>query len=152
MTDDRDPTESTSDSGFTEKMFGRIVGSVVSPVVDNVDLDELVERIDVNRMIERVDVEELVDRVDVDRVIDRVDLNAVLDEVDLNAALEQVDVNALLDRIDPDRLLDRIDPDRQPGVLAPTLVEATAFTVLVRKGLAIVAAPNARADLRHFVD
>ena len=112
MTDDSDAMDDESDSGFTEKMFGRIVGSVVSPVVDNVDLDELVERIDVNRMIERVDVEELIDRVDVDRVIDRVDLNAVLDGVDLNAALEQVDVNALLDRIDPDRLLDRVDPDR----------------------------------------
>ena len=111
MTDDFDAMDDESESGFTEKMFGRIVGSVVSPVVDNVDLDELVERIDVNRMIERVDVEELIDRVDVDRVIDRVDLNAVLDGVDLNAALEQVDVNALLDRVDPDRLLDRVDPD-----------------------------------------
>ena len=130
MTDDSNSTKAAAGSGFTEKMFGRIVGSVVSPVVDNVDLDELVERIDVNRMIERVDVDKLIDRVDVDGVIDRVDvdgvidrvdLNAILDEVDLNAALEQVDVNALLDRVDvnavldrvdPDRLLDRVDPDR----------------------------------------
>jgi len=121
MLNESGPTEVESGSGFTEKMFGRIVGSVVSPVVHNVDLDELVEQVDVNRMIERVDVNRMIDRVDVDRVIDRVDLNAILDEVDLNAALEgldvnalldRIDVNALLDRIDPDRLLDRIDPDR----------------------------------------
>ena len=134
MTDDFDAMDDESESGFTEKMFGRIVGSVVSPVVDNVDLDELVERIDVNRMIERVDVEELIDRVDVDRVIDRVDLNAVLDGVDLNAALEQVDVNALLDRVDPDRLLDRVDPDRLlDRVDVNALVERTEIDAIISR-------------------
>jgi uncharacterized RDD family membrane protein YckC len=112
MTDGSDSTEAESGSGITGKIFGRMVGSVVNPVVHNVDLDELVEQVDVNRMIERVDIDHVIDRVDLNAVLAEVDLNAALEHVDLNTVLDRVDVNAVLDRIDPDQLLDRLDPDR----------------------------------------
>jgi len=92
-------------------VFGRIVGSVVSPIVGNIDLDEVIDQIDVNEAIDRVDVNQLVDRIDVDRLVERIDLDEVVARVDLNRAIEGVDVNQLLDRIDPDQLLDRIDAD-----------------------------------------
>ena len=92
-------------------VFGRIVGSVVSPIVGNIDLDEVVDQIDLNEAIDRVDVNQLVDRIDVDRLVERIDLDEVVTRIDLNRAIEGVDVNQLLDRIDPDQLLDRIDAD-----------------------------------------
>ena len=92
-------------------VFGRIVGSVVSPIVGNIDLDEVIDQIDVNEAIDRVDVNQLVDRIDVDRLVERIDLDEVVARVDLNRAIEGVDVDQLLDRIDPDQLLDRIDAD-----------------------------------------
>jgi uncharacterized RDD family membrane protein YckC len=93
-------------------VFGRLVGSVVSPIVDNIDLDDLIDQIDVNEAVERIDINQLVDRVDVDRLLDRIDVDELVNRVDLGKAIETIDVNQLLDRIDPDRLLDRIDPDR----------------------------------------
>jgi uncharacterized RDD family membrane protein YckC len=83
--------------------FTRLVGSVVSPVVDSVDVDHIVERIDVN---------DVVSRVDLDVVIANLDLNAMLDQVDPDRLLDRIDPDRLLDRVDPDRLLDRLDPDR----------------------------------------
>jgi len=107
--------------GGAGRMFGRLVGSVVSPVIDNIDLDEMIDqvdvgevvsRIDINDVIERVDINDVVDRVDVERLISRVDLDQVLSGVDLDRVLGRVDPDALLDRVDPDSLLDRVDPDR----------------------------------------
>ncbi len=83
--------------------FSRLVGSVVSPVVDSVDVDHIVERIDVN---------DVVSRVDLDAVISDLDLNAMLDQIDPDRLLDRLDLNRLLDRLDPDRLLDRLDLNR----------------------------------------
>ena len=110
--------------------LGRLVGSVVSPIVDTLDLDEIIDqidvdevvsridvdgvvgRIDVNAVLDRVDPDALLDRVDPDRLLDRVDPDRLLDRVDPDRLLDRVDANRLLDRVDPDRLLDRVDPDR----------------------------------------
>ncbi len=93
-------------------VFGRLVGSVVSPIVGNIDLDEVIDQIDVNEAVERIDINQLVDRVDVDRLLGRIDVDELVNRVDLDQAIQVIDINQLLDRIDPDRLLDRIDPDR----------------------------------------
>ena len=101
--------------------LGRLVGSVVSPIVDTLDLDEIIDqidvdevvaRIDVDQVVARIDVDEVVARIDVDGVVGRIDINGVLDRVDPDALLDRVDANRLLDRVDPDRLLDRVDPNR----------------------------------------
>jgi uncharacterized RDD family membrane protein YckC len=92
-------------------MIGAVVGPLVTPVVDKVDLDHVVSRIDVDHVIDRVDVDAVIDRVDLNAVIERVDLNAVIERVDVNAVIERVDLNAVMDRVDIGRLLDRIDLD-----------------------------------------
>ena len=88
------------------------MGSVVNPIVDNMDVDEVVERVDVNHLVEEIDVERLLSRIDPDALLDRVDPDRLLDRLDPDRLLDRVDPNRLLDRVDPDRLLDRVDPDR----------------------------------------
>ena len=94
------------------RAFGRIVGSVVSPIVGNMDVDEVIEQIDVNDVVGRIDIDEVVNRIDINGLVERVDLDAVIADVDLDAALDRVDPDRLLDRVDPNRLLDRVDPNR----------------------------------------
>jgi uncharacterized RDD family membrane protein YckC len=113
--------ENQQRDGGAGRTFGRLVGSVVSPIIDNIDLDEvidqvdvdeLVSRIDIDEVVGRIDINEVVDRVDIARLIARVDLDQVLSRVDLDRVLGRIDPDALLDRVDPDSLLDRVDPDR----------------------------------------
>jgi uncharacterized RDD family membrane protein YckC len=98
-------------SGPLGGRLGRIVGSVVSPIVENLDIDEVVGQVDVDDVVSRIDINEVVDRVDIDRLIDRLDLDRVLGDIDVDRVLDRVDPDALLDRVDPNRLLDRVDPD-----------------------------------------
>lgn len=100
---------------------GRLLGGVVSPIVESVDLDavlhdvdvdEVVQRIDVDALLDRIDVDHLLDRVDPDRLLDRVDVDRLLGRVDVDGLLEHVDVNALMDRVDVDHLLDRVDVNK----------------------------------------
>ncbi len=100
------------EQGLAGRVFGRLVGGVVAPVVDNVDVDQVVEQIDVDELIQRTDINALLDRVDPDRLLDRVDADRLIDRVDPDRLLDRVDVNRLLDRVEPDQLLDRVDPDR----------------------------------------
>ena len=93
------------------RTLGRLVGSVVSPIVGGLDLDEMINQIDVDEVVARIDINKVVDRVDIERLVARVDLDHVLGGVDPDALLDRVDPNALLDRVDPDALLDRVDPD-----------------------------------------
>ncbi len=105
-------------------MFGRLVGSVVTPVVDSVDVDEVVERIDVNHLMERLDLDELIDRIDIDQLMQRVDINALLARVDVNELvgrieldqlMQRVDIDALMARVDVGQIVDRIDVDAMIG-------------------------------------
>ncbi len=99
-------------------MIGAVVGPLVSPVVDQVDVDDVVSRIDVDHVIQRVDldgvlarvdVEAMLDRVDINQLFERVEIDAILDRVDINRLVERVEIDAILDRIDLDRILDRVD-------------------------------------------
>jgi uncharacterized RDD family membrane protein YckC len=112
MAADRRDTGRDGPRGIRGRVVNAVVGSVVSPVVDNVDVDEVVERIDVNQLLARVDVDELIGRIDVTAVLDRIDVNGLLDRVEPDQLLDRVDPDRLLDRVDPNRLLDRVDPNR----------------------------------------
>jgi uncharacterized RDD family membrane protein YckC len=112
-----DPDQTRNRGG----VLGRIVGSVVSPIVAGVDVDEVIDQIDINDVVARIDINQLADRVDMDHLIGRIDADALVASVDIDRVLGGVDVdrligridaNRLLDRIDPDKLLDRIDPNR----------------------------------------
>lgn len=89
----------------------RLLGAIVSPAVDAVDVDEVVERIDVENVVERIDVDGVVDRIDIDGVVARIDLNAALDRIDFNALLAALDLDPILQRIDLDALLANTDVD-----------------------------------------
>jgi uncharacterized RDD family membrane protein YckC len=94
------------------RMFDAVVGSVVSPVVDAVDVDQVLDDVDINALLDRIDVNALLDRVEPNALLDRVDADRLLDRVDPNRLLDRVDPDRLLDRVDADRLLDRIGVDR----------------------------------------
>jgi uncharacterized RDD family membrane protein YckC len=93
-------------------VFGRIVGSVVSPIVAGVDVDEVIDQIDINDVVNRIDINQLADRLDIDHLIGRIDVDVLVASVDLDRVLGDVDVDRLIGRIDADQLLDRIDPDK----------------------------------------
>ena len=105
--------------GFAGRVVNRVVGTFVTPVVDTIDVENVVARVDVNELIGRVDVNAVLDRVDTDALLGRIDPNRLLERVDPDVLLARVDPNALLDRIDPDALLDRVDPNRLLDRLDP---------------------------------
>lgn len=80
------------------RILGRALGSVVSPIVEYVDVDGVVQRVDVDDLVNRIDMNALLDRIDIDRLVDRVDLNRHLDRVDVNAILDRVDVDGFVER------------------------------------------------------
>lgn len=94
---------------LTERVVGRVVGSVVTPVVDNVDVDDLISRVDVDGVISRVDLDAVLASVDVNALLDRIDVNQLVERVDVDRVLDRIDVNQLMDRVDADRLLERVD-------------------------------------------
>jgi len=113
--------ESQGRPGRPGKAFGRLVGSVVSPVIGNLDLDEMIDqvdvddvvsRIDIDEVVSRIDIDEVVSRIDIDEAVSRIDLERLIAQVDLDEVLSGVDVDRLLGRVDPDALLDRVDPNR----------------------------------------
>ena len=118
MPDGSERIEHEPNRPFAERVLGRVVGSVVSPVVDNVDVDHVVDRIDVNHLIERIDLDELIERIDIDRLMRRVDIDAlvarldmneVLDRIEMDRLLGRIDVNLLVGRLEPNQLIDRVD-------------------------------------------
>ena len=85
--------------------MNRIVGSLVQPVVNAVDMDEVLERVDVNAMLERVDLNEVLDRVDVDRLLDRVDVDRLLARIDVDGLIDRIDVDNLIGQVDVARVV-----------------------------------------------
>lgn len=89
-----------------------MVGSLMNPVVDAVDVDSVIDRIDVNETLDRVNVRRLIDRIDVNRVLDRIDVDQLLARIDVNALLERVDIDELAQRLDVDALVQRVDVEK----------------------------------------
>jgi uncharacterized RDD family membrane protein YckC len=87
----------------------RLIGAVVNPVVDAVDVDHVVARVDVERLVNEVDLDAMLARVDFDALLAAVDLDALLDRIDVDELLRRIDVARLLDRIDVQALIDRVD-------------------------------------------
>lgn len=91
------------------RMIGAVVGPLVTPVVDNVDVDHVISRIDVDHIIDRVDLDAVLERVDLNVVIDRVDVDRLLDRIDINRLVEHIDIDQILQRVDLNALMDRVD-------------------------------------------
>ena len=121
-------------------LFNRLLGTVVSPVVDSVDVDHIVERIDVNDVVSRVDLDAVIAESRrqrhagpgrsrtasstasirtgsstgsiPNRLLDRLDPDRLLDRLDLNRLLDRLDVDRLIGRIDLNALVQRVDLER----------------------------------------
>lgn len=116
------------------RVFGAVVGSLVSPVVDAVDVDTVLEDIDINALLDRIDVNALLDRVNADRLLDRVDANRLLDRVDLDRVVARLDMDAVLKRVDVDALVDRIDIGKVvERVDVNRLVERTELKAIIAR-------------------
>ena len=87
--------------GLVNRTVQGVVGAVMPPVVDSIDVQGLIDEIDVNELIARIDLDALLENVDLSLLLSRIDINALIKEVDLNIVLENVDLNALLDQVDP---------------------------------------------------
>jgi uncharacterized RDD family membrane protein YckC len=75
-----------------------ILGRVVSPIVDVIDVDDIVQRIDVNNLLDRVDWNKVLDSVDVDRILERVDVNKLLRKVDVKELVERAEIPSIVAR------------------------------------------------------
>ena len=98
-------------TGLAGRMMGAVVRPIVTPVVDQVDVDDVVSRVDINGVIERVDVNGVIERVDLNAVIERVDIDAVVSRVDLDAAIDRVDLDAAIAHVDIDSVIGKVDLD-----------------------------------------
>jgi uncharacterized RDD family membrane protein YckC len=115
-------------------MIGAVVGPLVTPVVDNVDVDHVIDRVDIDAVIDRVDIDAVIDRVDINAVIDRVDVERLLDRLDINRLVERVDVDQLLQKINVNALVERIDVDQLlQKVDVNALVERVDLNAVVAK-------------------
>lgn len=88
-----------------------VLGSVVRPIVDVVDVDGIVQKIDFNDLLERVDINELLQRIDFDPILDSVDINQLLDRIDWNKVLQKVDLPELMERAEIPELIARTTGD-----------------------------------------
>jgi uncharacterized RDD family membrane protein YckC len=75
-----------------------ILGRVVSPIVDVIDVDDIVQRIDVNKLLDRVDWNNVLDSIDLDRVLERVDVNELLRKVDVKELVERAEIPSIVAR------------------------------------------------------
>jgi uncharacterized RDD family membrane protein YckC len=103
------PENDRHDRGIASRVIGAVVGPLVPPVVDHVDMDGVLDRVDPNALLDRIDLNAVLERVDANALIERVDVNAVLERVDVNRLLERVDIDELMERVDLNKVLDRVD-------------------------------------------
>ena len=88
-----------------------LIAALVTAVLDEINLDEVVARVDLDRVVARIDLNQIAARIDLDAIVERIDVGAIVERVDVGAIVEQVDVDAIAGRIDLDAVASRIDLD-----------------------------------------
>ena len=88
-----------------------LTAALVTAVLDEIDLDEVVARVDLDRVVARIDLNQIAARIDLGAIVERIDVGAIVERVDVGAIVEQVDVDAIAGRIDLDAVASRIDLD-----------------------------------------
>jgi hypothetical protein len=86
----------SDEQGLVGRQVSRVVGAVVPPVIDSIDVQGLIDEIDLNALIEEIDVEALISRIDLNTLLENIDLNALLDQIDLDALMDKIDLEALM--------------------------------------------------------
>ena len=90
-----------------------MIAALVTVVLDEIDLDQVVSRVDLERITDRVDLDAIVERVDLDAVAARIDIDAIARRIDVDAVVGRVDLDAIVARIDvpglTEQVIDEVD-------------------------------------------
>jgi hypothetical protein len=106
------------------KAVRALVAGLVTAVLDEIDLDEVVARVDLDRIVERINLNQIVERIDLNQIAARIDLNEIVLRIDIDAIAERIDLDAIVSRIDLDAIVARVDLDAVLGrVDLPALTE-----------------------------
>jgi hypothetical protein len=88
-----------------------LIAALVTAVLDEINLDEVVARVDIDRIVHRIDLNQIAARIDLGAIVERIDVGAIVERVDVGAIVERVDLDAIAGRIDLDAIASRIDLD-----------------------------------------
>jgi hypothetical protein len=88
-----------------------LIAALVTAVLDEINLDEVVARVDLDRIVERIDLNQVAARIDLDAIVERIDVGAIVEQVDVDAIAGRIDLDAVASRIDLDAIVARVDLD-----------------------------------------
>jgi hypothetical protein len=91
------------------RVVGGLIASVVTAVLDEIDLDGVVARVDLDRIVGRIDPNQIAARIDLDTIVQRVDVGAIAERIDLDAIAARIDLDAIVQRVDLDAIVARVD-------------------------------------------
>lgn len=124
-----------------------LIAALVTAVLDEIDLDQVVARVDLNAIVERVDLDAVAARIDIDAIARRIDLDAVVGRVDLDAIVARIDVPGLteqvIDEVDLGEIIressstmasETVDALRVQGMRVDGLVSRIVDRMLLRDG------------------
>jgi uncharacterized RDD family membrane protein YckC len=93
-----------------------LIGAFVNPVVESVDLDDILGEIDLNELLGRIDLNELLARIDVNALVGRIDVDAFLADVDLSAIIKRASVSSVVSDTAGSMATSALDVVRSAGV------------------------------------
>jgi hypothetical protein len=88
-----------------------LIAALVTAVLDEINLDEVVARVDLDRIVARIDLNQIAARIDLDAIVERIDVGAIVEQVDVDAIAGRIDLDAVASRIDLDAIVARVDLD-----------------------------------------
>jgi hypothetical protein len=86
-----------------------LIAALVTAVLDEINLDEVVARVDLDRIVARIDLNQIAARIDLDAIVEQVDVDAIAGRIDLDAVASRIDLDAIVARVDLDAIVSRVD-------------------------------------------
>jgi hypothetical protein len=124
-----------------------LIAALVTAVLDEIDLDQVVARVDLDAIVKRVDLDAVAARIDLDAIARRIDVDAVVGRVDLDAIVARIDVPGLteqvIDEVDLGEIIressstmasETVDALRVQGMRVDGLVSRIVDRMLLRDG------------------
>ena len=115
-----------------------MIAALVTVVLDEIDLDQVVSRVDLERIVARIDVDDIARRIDLNAVVGRVDLDAIVARIDVPGLTEQVidevDLGEIIRESSSTMASETVDALRVQGMRVDGLVSRIVDRVLLRDG------------------
>ena len=118
-----------------------MLGRVVSPLVNVIDVDGIVQRIDVNDLVDRIDWNKVLESVDFDCLLEKVDINKILQRVDLKDLVERAEIPAIVARSTSGIFSPLVDAFRSQLVMVDQAVQCSGCVFREHR---VPPAPSAR--------